>query len=273
MNTGVTKTDFIYFQNDILKDLKNLEVAFNEKTEKIIKAVENNKSYADSNFTKYSLLISELSDKLGESEENSQVSNQLKTFQKKLEDLSINSRIKTNTLEKEINNMTVKYDKIFINNLVVPGLIGSSCPFPTLSSFVENVNKKINELVVEKKKQGMDLKTYKEKLESLIGMFNNRVNNSEEKFKEYCNLCFNNFDKNSNDRFNALEERMGSLRMENVKYSSELIERSNELKTDWDKIMNIKTEIYDKLNSELEKYAAYNNNLLKIFESQKSEFA
>ena len=82
MNTGVTKTDFIYFQNDILKDLKNLEVAFNEKTEKIIKAVENNKSYADSNFTKYSLLISELSDKLGESEENSQVSNQLKTFQK-----------------------------------------------------------------------------------------------------------------------------------------------------------------------------------------------
>ena len=273
MNTGVTKTDFIYFQNDILKDLKNLEVAFNEKTEKIIKAVENNKSYADSNFTKYSLLISELSDKLGESEENSQVSNQLKTFQKKLEDLSINSRIKTNTLEKEINNMTVKYDKIFINNLVVPGLIGSSCPFPTLSSFVENANKKINELVVEKKKQGMDLKTYKEKLESLIGMFNNRVNNSEEKFKEYCNLCFNNFDKNSNDRFNALEERMGSLRMENVKYSSELIERSNELKTDWDKIMNIKTEIYDKLNSELEKYAAYNNNLLKIFESQKSEFA
>ena len=66
--------------------MKNLEVAFNEKTEKIIKEVENNKSYADSNFTKYSLLISELSDKLGESEENSQVSNQLKTFQKKLED-------------------------------------------------------------------------------------------------------------------------------------------------------------------------------------------
>ena len=272
MNTGVTKTDFIYFQNDVLKDIKNLEKTFTEKIENIIKDVNNIKIYADSNFTKYSLLISDISEKVGVSEGNSKINEELNIMKKKLEDLSINSRIKTNSLEKEFNNMTIKYDKIFINNLVVPGLIGSSCPFPTLASFIDNANKKINELTIEKKKQGMDLKSYKEKLDSLINMFNNRVNSSEEKFKQYCNLCFQNFDKNSNDRFNLLEERIGTLRMENAKYSSELIERSNELKTDWDKIMGIKTEIYDKLNSELEKYVKYNSNLLKVFESQKSEF-
>ena len=60
--------------------------------------------------------------------------------------------------------------------------------------------------------------------------------------------------------------------MENIKYSSELIERSNELKLDWDKILDIKTEIYTKLDSELMKFKEINNDLVKIFESQKSEF-
>lgn len=58
-----------------------------------------------------------------------------------------------------------------------------------------------------RKKQGMDLKTYKDKLENLINVFNKRVTSSEDKFKEYCNLCFNNFDQKSNDRYNAIEEK------------------------------------------------------------------
>ena len=65
---------------------------------------------------------------------------------------------------------------------------------------------------------------------------------------------------------------MNNLRMENVKYSSELIERSNELKMDWDKIQDIRKEIYDKLDVELSKFTKLNHDLLRTFESQKSEF-
>ena len=272
MNTGVTKTDFIYFQNEILKDMKNLEIIFNEKIEEMIKTINTNKANADTNFENFSNLFTEISGKMDFSEDNSKFADNLNTIQKKLEDLSVNSKVKINSIEREISNMTIKYDKIFINNLVVPGLIGNSCPFLTLANFIENANKKINELILDKKKQGIDLKSYKEKLENLIGVFNNRINNSEDKFKEYCNLCFNKFDKKNNDRFNELEDRISSLRMENVKHSSELINRSNELKMDWDKIMNIKSEIDDKLNSELEKYKIFNNDLIKKLENQKSEF-
>ena len=272
MNVGVTKSDFIYFQNEVLKDMKDLELKFNEKTEEMIKLFNSNKTSSSSDITKLYKLLSNSSEKISLLEENSKITNKLNTFQKKLEDLTINSKIRNNSLEKEINNMTVKYDKIFISSLVVPGLVGNSCPFPNLSNFVEDAHKKLNDLLEAKKKQGMDLKTYKDKLENLIGVFEKRVNATGEQFKEYCNICFDNFDKNSNDRYNALEEKMNSLRMENVKYSSELIERSNELKMDWEKIMNIKTEIYAKLDSELKNFTKINNNLLKIFESQKSEF-
>ena len=71
MNTGIKKTDFIYFQNNILKDIKNLEKTFTDKIKSIIKKVNKNKIYADSNFTKYSLLISDVSEKVVVSEGNS----------------------------------------------------------------------------------------------------------------------------------------------------------------------------------------------------------
>ena len=272
MNTGVTKTDFIYFQNEILKDIKNLELKFNEKTDEMLKSISTNKANEDSHIKKLYDLFGEISEKISFSEEYDKINNKITAIQKKLEDLTINSRIKSNALEKEINNMTIKYDKIFISNLVVPGLIGNSCPYQSLGNFIESANKKINDLTIEKKKQGMDLKSYKDKLESLIGQFNTRINNVEEQFKEYCNTCFANYDKNSNDRFNYMEDKMNNLRMENVKYSSELIERSNELKMDWDKIQEIRKEIYNRLDTELSKYAKFNHDLLKTFESQKSEF-
>jgi len=272
MNTGVTKTDFIYFQNEILKDIKNLELKFNEKTDEMLKSISTNKANEESHIKKLYDLFGEISEKISFSEEYDKINNKITAIQKKLEDLTINSRIKSNALEKEINNMTIKYDKIFISNLVVPGLIGNSCPYQSLGNFIESANKKINDLTIEKKKQGMDLKSYKDKLESLIGQFNTRINNVEEQFKEYCNTCFANYDKNSNDRFNYMEDKMNNLRMENVKYSSELIERSNELKMDWDKIQEIRKEIYNRLDTELSKYAKFNHDLLKTFESQKSEF-
>ena len=272
MNTGVTKTDFIYFQNEILKDIKNLELKFNEKTDEMIRNISTNKANEEFHIKKLYDLFAELSEKISSPEEYVKINNKITIIQKKLEDLTINSRIKTNALEKEINNMTIKYDKIFINNLMVPGLIGNSCPYQSLGNFIENANKKINDLTIEKKKQGMDLKSYKEKLESLIGQFNTRINNVEEQFKDYCNICFANYDKNSNDRFNSIEDKMNNLRMENVKYSSELIERSNELKMDWDKIQDIRKEIYDKLDVELSKFTKLNHDLLRTFESQKSEF-
>jgi hypothetical protein len=272
MNTGVTKTDFIYFQNEILKDIKNLELKFNEKTDEMLKSISTNKANEDSHIKKLYDLFGEISEKISFSEEYDKINNKITAIQKKLEDLTINSRIKSNALEKEINNMTIKYDKIFISNLIVPGLIGNSCPYQSLGNFIESANKKINDLTIEKKKQGMDLKSYKDKLESLIGQFNTRINNVEEQFKEYCNTCFANYDKNSNDRFNYMEDKMNNLRMENVKYSSELIERSNELKMDWDKIQDIRKEIYDKLDVELSKFTKLNHDLLRTFESQKSEF-
>ena len=272
MNTAVSKTDFIYFQDEVLKDIKNLEIKFNEKSAEMTKNINETKSSTETNIKKLYGLLVDVSEKLEHSEEIIKLSSQLTTFQKKLEDFTINSRIKTNTLEKEINNMTIKYDKIFINNLMVPRLIGNSCPYPSLSNFIENANKKINDLITEKKKQGMDLKSYKDKLENIIGQFNVRINGIEEQFKKYCNNCFINYDKNSNERYNAIEDKMNTLRMENVKYSSELIERSNELKMEWDKIQEIRKEIYDKFDSELSKYSKLNIDLIKSFESQKSEF-
>ena len=63
MNVGVTKSDFIYFQNEILKDLKDLELKFNEKIEEMLKSFDSNKSSSTSDISKLYKLYSNLSEK------------------------------------------------------------------------------------------------------------------------------------------------------------------------------------------------------------------
>ena len=76
MNTAVSKTDFIYFQDEVLKDIKNLEIKFNEKSAEMTKNINETKSSTETDIKKlYSLLV-DVSEKLEHSEEIIKLSSQ-----------------------------------------------------------------------------------------------------------------------------------------------------------------------------------------------------
>ena len=272
MNANVNRNDFLFFQNEVYKDLKELEMKINEKINVITSNINSNRETSDNHYQKFGEKISQMIKMIETSEERLKINEQIRSFQKKIDDFLCMNKAKTTSLEREINKITFKYDKIFLDNLTVPGIIGTACPFQNLSSFIEYANKKIKELVVEKTKQNTDLSSYKEKLEALIGAFNNQIKNVENKFAEFCNKTFENYDKNCNERNNALEEKIQNMRVENGKYSYDLIEKTNELKIKWEKLQNFQDEIYNKFNRELAKHVHMNNNLCKIFNSQRDEF-
>ena len=55
-----------------------------------------------------------------------------------------------------------------------------------------------------------------------------------------------------NERNDLVEEKVQNMRIENGKYSFDLIQRTNELKIKWDKIQSIQDDIYRRFNEELE---------------------
>jgi hypothetical protein len=78
----------------------------------------------------------------------------------------------------------------------------------------------------------------------MIGAFNKQIKNVETQFAEFCNNSFQNYDKNCNERNNLLEEKIQNMRIENGKYSFDLIQKSKELKIEWEKIQKIQDDIY-----------------------------
>ena len=272
MNTNVSRNDFLFFQNEVFKDIKELEKKLNEKISTITSNIDSNKLSADNNYQKFTEKISQIIHMVETAEERLKIDEQLSSFKKKIDDILCMNKAKITSLEKEINKITFKYDKIFLDNLTVPGVIGTACPFQTLSAFIEYSNKKIKELLIEKSKQNTDMRTYKDKLEIIIASFNKQIKNIEAQYIDYCNGRLKDYDKICNDRTNLLEEKIQNMRVENGKYSFDLIQKTNELKIKWEKIQQIQDDIYTRFNEEIVKHVYTSNNLCKIFNSQRDEF-
>ena len=71
----------------------------------------------------------------------------------------------------------------------------------------------------------IDFKNYKEKLENLISQFKIKFDVVQNKCMEYSNNKFTEFEKVVDDKIKYLEEKIDNLRVENNKYSNNLIKQ------------------------------------------------
>ena len=62
----------------------------------------------------------------------------------------------------------VKYDKIVADNLLIPGIIGTSCQFPNLREFLLNKKEEISNNIFETKKNSREIKENKNKMDGLF---------------------------------------------------------------------------------------------------------
>ena len=139
----VKKSDFIYFQNEFLQDLKKLDIKFNEKISELIKTFENQKLVSEQKFEMYNNKISSLIIMMETNSEHQKIKTEFENFKEK-----INQNIMINTnklfyLEKDLSDACFKYDNYFSSLISVPGLIGKGCKYSDVKSFYQLTDKKI----------------------------------------------------------------------------------------------------------------------------------
>ena len=238
-NNDIIKNDFLFFQNEVLKDIKNLETKMNEKIVQMNNLLEDQNSKISNKIKEINSRFDILSNQIREKKNSENPEIFLQPFKKNIEESISKLDIKLNLAIKDFDNACFKYDKIISNNLSVPGLIGSSCPYDNLRPFLEFVNLKISELIKAKEKQTFDSKKYKEKLETIINNNKTQFETAQKKINEYCKKGFAQCDTNCADRMNIIEKRIEGLRIENGQFSYELKQRSEEIKVEWEKLDNI----------------------------------
>ena len=259
------KEDVLNYLNERDKSIFNLIRTYKEKIEKtendyleLTKRISNN--YSD--ILSSQAQINNRLDKL----------NNYESFSIKTNDQLISHEIRLNNLREDYNKSVQKYDKIYLDNLELPGYIGKYAKYKNCQVFFDEVIKELNKLNSYKEKNIIDLKAYKDKLELIIKTFNNLVDNNNKSQIKYINEMNEKNNKECKNMMDMLGERITDMRIENSRYAVELIGKSINLTKEWDKIQQIKEEIMREFNDRIHDFRIVSNNTVNSFHEFKNEF-
>ena len=118
---------------------------------------------------------------------NESIINDFATFKNKVNDMLVTHEIRINNNIKDISNFSSKFDKIISDNIFIPGFIGPSCQYKTLSDYINSNIEEINRMKVEKEVIKKEQKEYKIKIESFIKQMVLLNETSMIQNKEYAN--------------------------------------------------------------------------------------
>ena len=193
-------------------------------------------------------------------------------FKRKADDQLITHEIRLNNTMKDLANAKFKYDKMFIDNLTVPGYVGECSQYKTMRDYIDYNIGIVQTLVVAKDKMMSDLKEVKTQSENLMKDFLNMINANTKRCNDYTDNKYEKIFCMLDEYKNDVNEKFMELRVDNTKVSMDLKVKMNEFMGEWDKILQIKEDVYKKLNDHLYIYKTDFNTTQKEFGKIKKEF-
>ena len=267
----IQKNDFVYFRNEILKDMKQIETKINEKVINFYSSIKKITTENDEKINLIDLKLKALQNNdplVLENKINGNFEKNRKKFEEKFDDIGA----KINIIQRDLSNACFKYDRIVIDNLKVTGLIGEACPYSNLKYYIEFLHKKISELTISRDKINNELKAANNRISDILVQMKSDLEQQKYIIADMTSNRLNDANNKFLERDKMYEERISSLRLENYNFSNNLIKKTEELNIQWDKLEHIKEEIYKKFDEEKIRFKKNTEYLLNSFNLQKKEF-
>lgn len=141
-----------------------------------------------------------------------------------------------------------------------------------MSSIFLEVIQDLAKLNKYREKSIIDLKMYKDKLETIISSMNTILDNNNASQIKYINETKDKILKDCGNMFNDVRENIKEIRVENSKYAVDLISQSMDMTKKWDKIEKIKADIFENFNYNINKYQMLTDDTIKSFDEFKVEY-
>ena len=260
------------FKDDIVNALSQIEDKVTNKNNSIESMINAKNSVFETRLAEMDNSIKLINTKL----------NQLFGMQDKLKDVLplqqknnetlISHEIRLNNLSKEISSSCYKYDKIVLDNLIVPGQVGEYCKFKNVKECLDYT---LNQLAVfnsYKEKSSADFKLFKEKIDQTQKKHGMDLEITKDGVNRYVKERLELTDKKFDDKINEYINLVHETKMENNTYAAQLKEISTELKKEMNKMLNLKDEIV-KHNTETKLYVdEVTQSTMESFTSMRSDF-
>jgi hypothetical protein len=197
---------------------------------------------------------------------------ELDIFKKRIEDKIITHEIRINNTMKDLNDSKFKYDKIFIDNLLVPGFIGPKSQFKTMGDYIHDNILNVSGLNTIKDQMKKDIKEIKLRLENMTKEILTIVNSASQRCNDYSDNKNKMLENDLKLEIKTNTEKIMEVRMQNIKEAISLEKRTKEFQNEWNKILNIKSDIDKKLSDHLLIYKTDLDETLKTYNDIKNQF-
>ena len=251
---NITHNDMRFLQNDLLNDMKKLELQLNGKVASINQILLTKMGDYDSKFTKIFDNITELISQMAERKYDNDRVEELLKMRNKFSDQIIENQSRITIIDKSLEKALFRYDKIILDNLSVPGLIGVGSKFKNCASFFKYVDNEMQINQKFKEEGSTNLKTLTEKVETRLKKAEGDITQILQNVNHICDVKFEKIFHKIEERAVSQENMIAQTRIENSRHTTELIKASTELKIQWEKLENIKNEIYARYDEEMEKF-------------------
>ena len=255
--------DLLYFKNDVLKDIRQLE-------EKLSLKLKEQNVLSSERYDSLEKKLNELSNYISKVHslvlDTNEITEQIKNFGKfkiKTEDNfnRINSRI--SSLQKEYRDYTNDIEKLVNENLKYPGVIGRNAKFLNFRFFIDFILKNFKEVNEFKDEvRDLDINDFKKKVSSDISDFRFALSDNYQNSIRLIGNTFKEFDvkiadliKRNHDNMVENKEKFEELKNNINNYFSEYQTKFESL----EKIINVKFK--EQLN-EIEKFKSIKEELV-----------
>ena len=265
-NEYLSFKELLYFKEEIFHSLKEFENKISEKTKQSLGQFNTKIEETNTLINKYkneTNIFLTKEDFLKEKKEIINESSNLKYFNEKFNELDI----QISALRKDQSDSCYKYDKIFIDHLTLPGIIGEKCKYKSIKDYIKHNIDEMVHISSLNQKNISDIKLNKAKLEDRITEFKYYIENHKQQLNHIVNLKIAQFEEKIKDKFVLIENDIKNLNSgQPIKVKKNEVNNQTDMNKEAIRIFNLnqmKNELNDKMNETLEKSKQMNLTVIR----------
>ena len=248
---NVSHSDLTMIRNEFLIHIKKLEKDISKKIEEQNKIISTSINLINSKINEFSKNNSSLIEtnaniivKLDKLED-------IENFKKKAESQLITHEIKLSNVIKDLTESKFKYDKIFIDNLTVPGFIGPQCQYKNLSDYLLYNIQIINKLTKSREKMKKNLSDLNHHFQNMNKDFSINVSSINQSCNDYCDQKTVLLENELKNEILNMNGKIMDVRMQYAKDTLNFEKKINEMKSQFDNMLLFFNDIESKFKEKI----------------------
>ena len=264
--------DLNKFKDDILTHIYLIESKINATISNHQEQISTNTLNLTNKITVLEQKNSHLSDQFSKiTFDNSKIS-ELLTFKKKAENELISQKIHLDSSIKDLSNSIYKHDKIILENLNVPGQIGTGAKYKNLSEYLSQNIKSMKNILNDQKFMQDKLKEHEKYIDNKSHQLKILIDEVILQNKNYTDIKFQLYSNDNENLIKIFNDKVMQLKIENVKQAQEMIKKTDEVLKGLSNLEQIKNDVFKKLSDHLFIYKTDLKEALEKYHKSEKEF-